>query len=249
MTSTQTNFQRPAIIVLMKAPRAGAVKTRLVPALTPDDAAALAACFACDVVTQMRGIARRIQGARVIVAYAPDDGQAEIETLLANRSPENINTPVAWHAQRGAHLGERLANVCADAFAAGCAPVVITGTDSPTLPAAHIESAVRRLMRGDCDICIGGTSDGGYYLVGLRAHAPAVFQNIEWSTPRVYGQTLHRAARLGLRACELPRWYDIDEPEDLLRLREEFRVSEEARALAPTTHAWLLRNRDLSNLT
>lgn len=244
MISNQTKFQRPAIIVMMKAPRAGTVKTRLVPALTPGDAATLAACFACDVVTQMRDIAVRIQGARVIVAYAPDDGQAEIETLLANRSPENINAPITWHAQRGAHLGERLANVCADAFAAGCAPVVVTGTDSPTLPAAHTESALRRLMRGDCDVCIGGTHDGGYYLIGLRAHAPAIFHHIEWSTPRVYDQTLYRAARLNLRVCGLARWYDVDEPGDLLRLHEEFRVNETARALAPVTYAWLLESVD-----
>jgi rSAM/selenodomain-associated transferase 1 len=239
MTSNHKKFQRPAIIVMAKAPRALEVKTRLVPALTPGAAAALAACFACDVVTHARRIATRIQGARVIVAYAPDDGQATLEPLLAEAAPQSFKTPLAWHAQRGDNLGERLANVCRDAFAAGCAPVVVMGTDSPTLPTAHIESALRRLVRGDCDLCIGGTDDGGYYLIGLRAHAPAIFQNIEWSTARVYGQTLHRAARLGLRASELPRWYDVDEPGDLLRLREEFRDSEAARALAPATYAWL----------
>lgn len=242
MTSRQTKFLRPAIIVMVKAPRAGAVKTRLVPALNSDDAATLAACFACDVVTQARRIATRIQGARVIVAYAPDDAQATLEPLLAGAAAQDFNTPLAWHAQRGQNLGERLANVCHDAFAAGRAPVVIVGTDSPTLAPAHVESALRRLVRGDCDLCIGGTDDGGYYLIGLRAHAPAIFQNIEWSTARVYGQTLHRAARLGLRACELPRWYDVDEPGDLLRLREEFRDSEAARALAPATYAWLRAN-------
>lgn len=242
MTSKQTKFQRPAIIVMVKAPRALEVKTRLVPPLTPDAAATLAACFACDVVTQARRIATRIQGARVIVAYAPDDGQATLEPLLADHSPETPNTPLAWHSQRGANLGERLANVCRDAFAAGCAPVVIIGTDSPTLAPAHVESALRRLVRGDCDLCLGGTDDGGYYLVGLRVSAPAIFQNIEWSTARVYGQTLHRAARLALRACELPRWYDVDVPQDLLRLRGEFRDSEAARALAPATYAWLLEN-------
>lgn len=221
-------MSRPACIVMVKAPRDGAVKTRLVPPLSGAQAAALAACFARDVVAGLRRAAPD-----VIVAYAPSDGRAALETLLPSDG-------LAWLEQRGDDLGSRLAAATAEAFARGFGPVVVFGTDSPTLPGLFVERAFALLKAGESDVVLGPTDDGGYYLVGLRRPAGGLFRNVAWSTPRALRQTADNAARLNLRAAELPPWYDVDTFPDLLRLRDELLARGEAGGRAPATRQWLL---------
>jgi len=211
-------MSHPVFIVMVKAPRAATVKTRLVPPLSHEEAATLAACLAQDTITSVRRIVPD-----VIVAYAPADGRAALEASLTN---DNL----LWLEQRGADLGARLEAATAHAASLGYAPIIIVGTDSPTLPLSSIERAIHSLSDGECDIALGPTEDGGYYLVGLRRHVNNLFQNIAWSTPLAYEQTADNAARLNLRTLELPRWYDVDTFSDLLRLRGEIRTSREARA-------------------
>jgi rSAM/selenodomain-associated transferase 1 len=220
-------MSRLVCIVMVKAPRAGAVKTRLVPPLTAAEAAALAASFARDTLACVRRVV-----AEVFVAYAPADGRAETEALLAGGE-------LFWTEQRGEDLGERLASAAADAFARGRGPVLIVGTDSPTLPASFVARAAGALGGGEADVALGPTEDGGYYLVGLRRPAPGLFREVAWSTPLAYRQTAANAARLGLRTLELPRWYDVDTPADLRRLRDEINDDEDARRRAPATARWL----------
>ena len=219
---------RPVCIVMVKAPRAGAVKTRLTPPLSGAEAAALAACFAQDTVAAVR---RAVP--EVITAYAPPDGRDQLEALLADDK-------LMWLEQQGEGLGERLTAAAAHAAKLGCCPVVIVGTDSPTLPASFIAEAVGALAAGEADVALGPTEDGGYYLVGLRRPSDSLFQNVAWGTPLAYRQTAANAARAGLRALPLQRWYDVDTPADLLRLRDELFTSEEARRRAPATYRWLL---------
>ncbi|HEX8852139.1 MAG TPA: TIGR04282 family arsenosugar biosynthesis glycosyltransferase [Pyrinomonadaceae bacterium] len=214
--------------MLVKAPRAGAVKTRLVPPLTSDEAAGLAACFAQDTVAGLRRVVPQL-----IVAYAPPDGRDTLEALFAADD-------LCWFEQQGADLGARLMAAVSHAFRLGHSPVIVTGTDSPTLPASFVRQAVAALSTAQADIALGPTDDGGYYLVGLRRASRGLFQNVAWSTPLAYLHTARNAARLGLRTLELPRWYDVDTCADLLRLREELSANEEARLRAPATHRWLL---------
>ena len=114
--------------------------------------------------------------------------------------------------------------------------MVLIGSDNPTLPQSLIEQACAALDADD--LCIGPSADGGYYLIGLREPHLGVFDAIEWSTSRVYGQTLARAERLGLRVASLPEWYDVDEPSDLVRLQRAGRAPE---TVAPHTRAALQR--------
>jgi rSAM/selenodomain-associated transferase 1 len=214
-------------VVMVKAPRAGAVKTRLAPPLTRALAASLAACFARDTV----GSARRVAG-ETIVAYAPDDGRAALESLFKDDG-------LLWLAQRGEDLGARIESAAVYAFARGRGSVVIVGTDSPTLPPSYVERAFASLSSGESDVALGPTEDGGYYLVGLRQNFAGLFGNVEWSTPRAYAQTAENVARAGLRLLELPRWYDVDTPADLLRLRDEMLSDEAASERAPATREWL----------
>jgi rSAM/selenodomain-associated transferase 1 len=212
---------------MVKAPRAGAVKTRLVPPLTGAEAASLASSFARDTVESVRRVARE-----AVVAYAPDDGRDALEAVLGGEG-------LLWFAQRGEDLGARIESAASFAFGLVRGPVVVVGTDSPTMPPSFVERAFASLSAGESDVALGPTEDGGYFLVGLREPFEGLFRNVEWSTPRVYGQTASNASRLGLRVLELPRWYDVDTGADLLRLRDELLSDEEARARAPHTCEWI----------
>jgi uncharacterized protein len=218
---------RPAVIVMVKAPRAGFVKTRLVPKLSETEAAALAACFAQDVVRAAGRVA-----ANLLIAYTPSDGREVLEALLPGG--------VLWFEQRGEDLGARLESAAAEAFDLDFAPLIFIGADSPTLPPAFIATAIGRLTAEEADVVLGPTEDGGYYLIGLHRRARGLFQDVAWSTPQAYAQTAQNATRLGLRLLQLPRWYDVDTPSDLSRLRAELSSDREARQRAPATCQWLL---------
>ncbi len=218
---------RPAVIIMVKAPRAGEVKTRLMPPLSGAQAASLAACFARDVLAKAASVVPDI-----IVAYAPADGRTLLETIFSHAG-------LTWIEQRGADLGARLSAVVARASARGFSPLIIVGTDSPTLPSSFIETARDALASGETDITLGPTDDGGYYLVGLARPVAGIFHNVAWSTPRAYQQTAANAARLNLKLLRLPDWYDVDTPPDLLRLREEIFNDPAARRRAPATYRWL----------
>jgi hypothetical protein len=212
---------------MVKAPRSGFVKTRLIPTLTAEEASKAAACFAQDVVANALRAAND-----VIIAYTPAEGRAILEPLL----PQNL----LWVEQQGRDLGERLEQVVGYASRTGFDPLIILGADSPTLPASFIINASQALSSGDAEVTLGPTADGGYYLVGLRAACRNLFRDVAWSTSLAYQQTAHNAARQGLRLLELPEWYDVDAPPDLLRLRNELITNEEARLRAPATYRWLL---------
>ncbi len=216
---------RPIIIVMVKAPRAGEVKTRLVPPLSESDAASLAACFARDTILN----AQRAAG-DVLVAYAPAEARSDLEAIL----PPDLH----WFAQAGDNLGQRLDSVAKHAFGLGFSPLVILGADSPTLPASFIRETVNVLTADEADVCLGPTEDGGYYLVGMHGPVPALFQNIDWSTPSAYEQTAANASDLNLRLHRLPIWYDVDTPDDLSRLRDQMTSAKEMRERAPNTHNW-----------
>jgi rSAM/selenodomain-associated transferase 1 len=227
---------------MAKAPRPGGVKTRLVPPLDGAEAARLAACFFADTVA----LALRV-AAQVVVAYAPSDGRAALEDALRaaahEESPrENIQRGgggVLWLEQLGDDLGERLDGVVVRAAALDLGPLLVVGADSPTLPPSFLAAALEGLAAGRADVALGPTDDGGYYAVGLREPARGLFDSVEWSTPRAYAQTARNAARAGLRLLELPRWYDVDTPADLLRLRAELSADEAARRRAPSTYEYL----------
>ena len=227
---------RPAVIVMAKAPRAGEAKTRLSPPLTPAGAAGLAACLFADTVSLALCVA-----AEVVVAYAPADGRAALEDTLraAGLGGRPGAERVRWLEQRGDDLGERLAGVVERASGLDLAPLLLVGADSPTLPPAFLASALEALAEGRAEVALGPTDDGGYYAVALRAPAVGLFDSVEWSTPRAYAQTARNAARAGLRLLELPRWYDVDTPADLLRLRAELDADRDARRRAARTYEYL----------
>ena len=202
------------LAVFAKAPIPGSVKTRLCPPLSPEQAATCYEAMLLDVLDQAppAGVARALW-------FTPDEQRAWFERAAP-----------AWplYAQRGAGLGARMAALFEVHAAEGREPVVLRGSDSPTLPARTLAAAFAALERVDVVIC--PDRDGGYNLIGLRRPAPALF-SLLMSTARVLDDTLARAREQGLRVRLLPAWHDVDTVADLALL--------EPGTLAPRTARWL----------
>jgi len=205
-----------ALAVMAKAPRAGMVKTRLSGPLTPEQAAGLSACFLRDTTENIASVAAsrdRAASAAGVVAYTPVGEEALFEGLAPN--------DFALVAQRGAGFGERLLAAAEDILSSGYGSVCLIDSDSPTVPRAAYELAVRELVRAGERVVLGPAADGGYYLIGMKRVHASVFEGIRWSTDTVYADTLERARAAGIEVVELPLWYDVDDGATLDILRAE----------------------------
>jgi len=222
-----------ALVVFGKAPEAGRVKTRMVPPLSVEEARDLAECLLDDVLEATAQAASQL-GLEPVLAVDPPGALAR----LAARAPPSFRVV----AQRGVDLGSRMQWAVEEAAAGGCAPVLLRGSDSPTLDAALVAEAVAALDHAD--LVIRPDRDGGYSLVGLRRPAPGLFAH-PMSTASVLRDTLAGAGSLGLAAHLLPTGFDLDRIEDL-RLLAEARA--DGRVLpCPRTLAYL-DERDLWRL-
>jgi uncharacterized protein len=201
-----------ALAVMAKAPRPGKVKTRLSPPLTPDQAAQLNNCFIRDTTENIHQVTEGSNSAGIVV-YTPVGDETAFDNLL----PPGF----LLLGQRGDGFGERLTHACEDLFACEFSAVCLIDSDSPTMPQAALLQAVEWLSRPGDRVVLGGSDDGGYYLIGVKRVHRRLFQQIDWSTERVLAQTLERAREIGLNAELLPAWYDVDDAATLERLRIE----------------------------
>jgi len=203
---------RCALGTMTKAPRAGEVKTRLVPPLTHGEAAALSLCLLQDTAAIMAQVAA---GAAVdlIAVYTPRGSENEYDELL--------QLGFSLLGQSNGSLGDRLFNAVCALLAAGYESVCLINSDSPTLPPERIEMAIAALERPGDRVVLGPAEDGGYYLIGLKNAHRRIFEDIEWSTERVLHQTLDRANEIGLEIQMLPSWYDLDDAGTLARACHE----------------------------
>lgn len=219
-----------ALAVMAKAPRPGRVKTRLSPPLTPEQASALNICFIRDTTENIHQVTEASNSAG-LVAYTPLGDEAAFEGLL----------PPAFQLlpQRGDGFGNRLLNVCQDLFACGFSAVCLIDSDSPTMPCDALLQAVEWLSRAGDRMVLGGSDDGGYYLIGLKRLHHRLFEQIDWSTERVFAQTLERAGEIGLSVELLPTWYDVDDAATLERLRRELSALGDTGYDARHTRAYL----------
>ena len=205
-----------ALAVMAKAPREGKVKTRLAPALGFDGAAAMNICFLRDTALNIQGVAdREWTDGRVagLVCYTPVGDEEAFDGLL----PEGF----ALIPQRGDSFGERLLLAAQDILACGFGAVCLIDSDSPTLPTFALELAVEALLAAGDRVVLGGSHDGGYYLIGLKAAHAEPFENITWSTGSVLEETRAQVRGAGLELVELPLWYDVDDADTLRVLEAE----------------------------
>lgn len=182
-----------ALVVMAKAPVPGRVKTRLCPPLQPAEACTLAEAALADTLQAVAWTpaARRV----VVLEGAPGPWLPDGFELLA---------------QRGASLGERLANALTDVGA----PLLFLGMDTPQLTRALLSDALDRLADPQTDALLGPTPDGGYWTIGLASPAPQVFEGVPMSSPATAARQRARLEQLGLRTSELRSLRDVDTYED-----------------------------------
>jgi rSAM/selenodomain-associated transferase 1 len=191
-----------ALAILAKAPVAGSVKTRLIPALGAEGAAALhGRLIERTVETACTAV---IGPVTLWVTPAPHPCFA----ALASR----FQIPLA--AQPDGDLGARMLAACQ----AAAGPTVVIGSDCPALTPSHLREAADMLCAGS-DVVVTPAEDGGYVLIGSRQPQPGLFTGMTWSTDQVMAQTRQRLAHHRLTWRELPSLWDVDRPEDLARLR------------------------------
>jgi rSAM/selenodomain-associated transferase 1 len=217
---TLLTHRRAGIAVMAKAPVAGRCKTRLVPILTPDQAAAMSAAFLGDMLANL-ALAARTSPITAYVAYAPGGAEAAFggivpvgtHMLLADgdiEAPDGVTG-----------FGRCLLHAVCSLLAMGHPSACVLNSDSPNLPTRLLRAAEMILAAEGDRVVLGPAEDGGYYLLGMkRAHAH-LFAHIDWSSQKVAAQTRQRAADIGLEVVELDTWYDVDEPANFFRLLTE----------------------------
>lgn len=201
-----------ALAVMAKAPRPGKVKTRLSPPLTLHESAALNVCFLKDTAQNLADVSSS-GAAEGLVCYTPVGDEALFNGIL----PDTFTLI----PQRGDGFGERLLAAAQDILGCGYASVCLIDSDSPTVPTAAFEEAVTELARPGDRVVLGGSDDGGYYLIGMKKPHAEPFQHINWSTPTVYAETVAAIHAAGLELVDLPTWYDVDDGATLEVLTRE----------------------------
>jgi len=223
-----------ALAVMTKAPQAGRVKTRLVPPLTPEQAAELNKCFLRDTAAAISSACSRSEtatGACGIAVYTPVGAESAYNDIL----PADFSLL----PQRGEKFGERLYFAVEDLFDCGFESVCLIDSDSPTVPAENFQQAVELLRMSEDRVVLGPSDDGGYYLIGVKKPHRHLFDQIDWSTERVLIQTMQRATEIGLELKLLPTGYDVDDGVSLQRLRNELLADKTPADAAPHTREFL----------
>ncbi len=213
--------RRLTLAVMARPPVPGRCKTRLAEGI---GAAGAARLYEAMLLDTLHGLAR-IPGRHVVLAAPENDGVAALRRLA----------PEPWEIveQRGADLGERLANGMRDLWQGHL--LCLLDSDSPTLPFDRLAETLAQ-PREEKTVIVGPCDDGGYYLIGSTSLETGIFDAIPWSTAAVMESTRARCATLGLAIEALPTGFDVDSAADLVRLRAELARDP---AAAPRTAACL----------
>jgi uncharacterized protein len=211
------------IAIMAKASAPGRTKTRLVPPLTFDEAAALNTVFLQDIADNLLRAAEQASIAGY-AAFAPAGSEDFFKCIL----PPSIGLIDAVLP----NFGDCLFHTIEQLFARGHSAAVVLNSDSPTLPTAILVETAKLLDAPGERAVFGPSDDGGYYLLGLKTARRRLFEDIAWSTQDVAAQTLERAREIELDVHTLPSWYDVDDLNGLHRLYRETRPPRLARPQA-----------------
>jgi uncharacterized protein len=211
-----------ALIVVVKNPIPGQVKTRLCSRYTADQAAAIYTAFVKDTLEMVR----EIDGVTRVIAYDPPDSEAKVRALFGN---DFLYVP-----QVQADLGQRMYHALRQQLAFGAESAILIGTDIPSLPASMITRAFEVLA--DRDVVLGPSTDGGYYLVGMSRLCPDMFLDMLWSTSEVFSRTVQNLEKNSYSYGLVDPWSDVDSPEDLDALISQIAADGKASERPVLTH-------------
>jgi len=209
-------------VLFGRSPRAGRVKTRLVPSLGVAGTLALYRAFLLDQLRLLHGFRSTCTLELCL------DGKLAPDAELASALGQARLT-----VQGPGDLGQRMLRCFRRAARAGSRATVIVGADAPTLPVSIVASAFARLATG-CPAVLAPAADGGYVLLGLARPEPALFREVPWGGPEVARITAERARAAGVALERLAPWYDVDDSSGLVRLRDEL-AKPSGRERAPAT--------------
>ena len=225
----EENTTKACIVMFVKYPEKGTVKTRLALSLDSDIVLQLYKYFITDLLKMISSV-----GVPTFIFYTPATKEPELRSWLG---PNYRYVP-----QAGDSLGERMKSAFAHCFRDHFEKVIIIGSDSPDLPAALLDGAFTQLAMSD--VVIGPTQDGGYYLIGFQrdGFCPEIFDDMQWGTNVVFDRTMQKLKVASKVIFRLPEWCDIDVIDDVGALRErnlhsDFRYSQ--------TMAFLLRHKTI----
>lgn len=197
-------FSENILIIFIKYPQAGFVKTRLAKEIGKVKAGLVYRLFVETILARTKD-----KSFKRIIFYTPTHKRKDVQEWLGSN--------LYLYPQKGRDLGEKLSGAFEFAFKNGAKRVVVIGTDSPTLNKKVIRAAFERLRTTPC--VLGPSFDGGYYLLGLASFYRQIFQHIEWGSDKVFRQTLESLKKLKIKFSLLDEDLDIDNINDLMSLR------------------------------
>lgn len=211
MPIVETRQTEGCILLFVKSPEHGPVKSRLAQVVGVKIACELYRNFVSDILETLADVTA---GERydLRVCFYPAGAGEGIRTWLGAR--------FTCMPQEGRDLGERMNHAFQSGFAAGYRRMLILGSDTPDLTPDIIREGFQHLDRHAA--VIGPAHDGGYYLLGFRSKTfiPAIFEGIPWSTERVFEETMAAFRRAGAEVAVLPPWRDVDTLADLQALQK-----------------------------
>lgn len=207
------------VCVFAKCPKPGEVKTRLEAIIGKKHAAFLARAFLMDTIST----ALRLRNTSMTIAHWPPDSKQEFEEIIylycseeKSKTSKERSSDICLLPQRGADLGERLANASDELFESGAEKILMIGSDSPQLDPSIFRAAFELLNKKRA--VLGPTFDGGYYMIGLNRPCREIFNGVNWGTPSVYKETSDILRQKNIEWQELEISYDIDSSNDLEQL-------------------------------
>lgn len=204
------------VVLFVRNPEKGAVKSRLARDLDEDTAVSLYKGFVLDVLKTLKKGRYSLE-----ICYHPADAGREVSEWLGKN--------LSYMAQEGKDLGERMHKAFLRAFSKGFCRVLIIGSDIPDITNTVIDEA---FAADESDAVLGPAFDGGYYLIGFRQNSvlPEIFEKMGWGTPAVYEKTMSVFKKHNFKVHVLPKLRDIDRLDDLIDLFERNRNTEFARS-------------------
>ena len=198
-------MDKRCVILFVKLPEKGKVKTRLAQQIDADIVLGLHECMVLDAIDALKNGLFPFR-----ICFDPPSAAGQVRTWLGQQ--------YHYMPQLGDDLGDRMERAFSRVFADDVEEAVLVGCDIPGLTAVIIDDALQSLENHDS--VIGPASDGGYYLIGFRksSYYPPIFRGMSWSTSGVFGETVERLGRASLSMHVLPECTDVDTREDLVKM-------------------------------
>ncbi|MCG8634708.1 MAG: TIGR04282 family arsenosugar biosynthesis glycosyltransferase [Desulfobacterales bacterium] len=196
-----------SLIVFLRAPEPGRVKTRLAGDVGDKRALTLYKSFAAATLAAADRWCDTSRSGEVLLSYYPENKLELMQDWLGRER--------FYLAQSGADLGRRMSNAMASAFDRGAERVVLVGTDVPQISSRHLEQAFEILHKKD--VVLGPSLDGGYWLIGMnrKRFVPDIFSNVNWGSSAVFSETIGRCREYRLTRTDIEVLLDIDTLSDL----------------------------------